>query len=184
MKTTTHEFPESDDSSIVAQLVEAASKARDGDHEATRLHIAHAVTLLQGLQSSGSGAGPVPSTEKGRYSPAALPAWRSRRVIAYIDANLSRTIRVPELAVLAGLSVSHFSRAFKRTFGESPRAYIRRRRIELAQDLMLTTCEPLCSIALGCGMCDQPHFTRTFHRIVGETPRSWRRARRAAMTRY
>jgi AraC family transcriptional regulator len=169
------------DSSIVAQLVEAARKARDGDHEATRLHIAHAVTLLQGPDGSGSGATPVPSKEGGRNPPAALPAWRLRRVIAYIDANLSTAIRVPKLAVLAGLSVSHFSRAFKRTFGESPRAYLRRRRIELAQGLMLTTSEPLCSIAVGCGMCDQPHFTRTFHRIVGEPPGSWRRTRRAAM---
>jgi AraC family transcriptional regulator len=170
------------DSSIVAQLVEAACKARDGDHEATRLHIAHAVTLLQGPHSPGSGARPVPSKEEGRYSPAAPPAWRLRRAIAYIDANLSTTIRIPKLAALAGLSVSHFSRAFKRTFGESPRAYVRRRRIEFAQGLMLTTSEPLCSIAVGCGMCDQPHFTRTFHRVVGEPPGSWRRTRRAAMT--
>jgi len=56
-----------------------------------------------------------------------------------------------------------------------------RRRIELAQGLMLTTRDPLSSIALRCGMCDQAHFTRSFHRIVGETPWSWRRARRGAM---
>lgn len=171
----------SSDSSIVAQLLEAACKARDGDHEATRVHVAYAVELLQGLKSSGSVARSVPSKEAGQYSPGALPTWRSRRVIAYINANLSGTIRVPKLAGLAGLSVSHFSRAFKRTFGESPRAYVRRRRIEFAQDLMLTSWEPLCSIAVSCGMCDQPHFTRTFHRIVGETPRSWRLTRRAAI---
>jgi AraC-like DNA-binding protein len=77
-----------------------------------------------------------------------------------------------------GLSKSHFTRAFKRTFGVSPCTYLLLRRIEVAQGLMLTTCQPLSSIALSCGMYDQSHFTRSFHRLVGETPDSWRRTRR------
>ena len=81
-----------------------------------------------------------------------------------------------ELAELLGLSKGHFARTFKRAFGVSPHAYVLRRRIEVAQGLMLTTCEPLSSIALTCGMCDQSHLAHTFHRIVGETPDSWRRA--------
>jgi AraC family transcriptional regulator len=56
-----------------------------------------------------------------------------------------------------------------------------RRRIEVAQGLMLTTSEPLSSIAVSCGMCDQPHFTRSFHRIVGATPHTWRRTRRGVL---
>jgi AraC-like DNA-binding protein len=59
--------------------------------------------------------------------------------------------------------------------------YVLRRRIELAQGLMLTTSEPLSSIAVNCGMCDQSHFTRSFHRIVGETPYTWRRTRRGSL---
>jgi AraC-like DNA-binding protein len=89
-------------------------------------------------------------------------------------------IRVWELAGLAELSLSHFCRAFKSTFGASPHAYVQRRRIEFAQGLMLTTRESLSSIALSCGMCDQAQFTRSFRRVTGETPRSWRRARRGA----
>jgi AraC-like DNA-binding protein len=164
--------------SVVAQLVEAARRARDGDHKATREHIAHAVELLQRMPSFGPD---VLRLGDSQVSTAALPAWRSRRIVAHIEANLSRVIRVGELARLVGLSSSHFSRAFKRTFGASPRAYVLRRRIELAQGLMLTTCEPLSAIALRCGMCDQPHFTRSFHRIVGETPCSWRRTRGGAV---
>lgn len=170
----------SNDLSVVAQLVEAACRARDGDREATRAHIAHAVKLLQGMPSVGPNARPVLFMEERQALPAGLPGWRSRRIIAHIEANLSRAIRVIELARLAGLSVSHFCRAFKRTFGASPRAYVVRRRIELAQGLMLTTREPLSSIALRCGMCDQAHLTRSFRRIVGETPHSWRRSRRSA----
>jgi AraC family transcriptional regulator len=51
----------------------------------------------------------------------------------------------------------------------------------VAQGLMLTTSEPLSSIAVKCGMCDQPHFTRSFRRIVGETPYMWRRTRRGSL---
>jgi AraC family transcriptional regulator len=88
---------------------------------------------------------------------------------------------VHELAWLVGLSTNHFCRAFKCTAGASPRDYVLRRRIEVAQRLMLTTSESLSSIALRCGMCDQPHFTRAFRRIVGETPYTWRRTRRGSL---
>ena len=57
------------------------------------------------------------------------------------------------------------------------RIWIRHRRIELAQGLMLTTGASLSEIALSCGMSDQSHFTRSFRRIVGETPSSWRQTR-------
>jgi AraC family transcriptional regulator len=174
------EMPSSTDLSVVAQLIEAARRASAGDREATRAHIAHAVSLLQGRPSFAPSAALAVSTAA-EVPTAGLPAWRARRIIAHVDANLPGTIRVRELAELVSLSVSHFCRAFKRTFGASPRTYVLRRRIELAQGLMLTTYEPLSSIALRCGMCDQAHFTRSFHRIVGETPLSWRRARRGAM---
>ena len=94
---------------------------------------------------------------------------------------MSSQILIRELARLLGLSPSQFCRAFKCTFGVPPRDYMLRRRIEVAQALMLTTPAPLSAIALRCGMCDQPHFTRSFHRIVGETPYAWRRTRRATL---
>jgi transcriptional regulator GlxA family with amidase domain len=104
-----------------------------------------------------------------------------RKVISHVEAHLSRRIHVKELAGLVGLSASHFCRAFKCAFGASPRDYVMRRRIEVAQGLMLTTAEPFCSIAMSCGMCDQQHFTRSFRRIVGETPSMWRHTRRESL---
>jgi AraC-like DNA-binding protein len=77
------------------------------------------------------------------------------------------------------LSASYFSRAFRSDFGESPYAYILRRRIERAQEMMLRTDEPLASIAIACGLADQCHLTRLFHRIVGVSPACWRRLRRS-----
>jgi AraC-like DNA-binding protein len=61
------------------------------------------------------------------------------------------------------------------------RIWIRQRRIEFAQGLMLTTGASLSEIALSCGMSDQSHFTRSFRRIVGETPSSWRETRHGAI---
>lgn len=69
----------------------------------------------------------------------------------------------------------------RRTLGGAPRDYVLRRRIEVAQRLMLTTPETLSAIAVSCGMCDQSHFTRSFHRMVGETPYTRRRTRRGLL---
>jgi len=174
---------QTDEMSVVAaQLVEAACKARDGDREATRAHIAHAVALLRGEPSLGPSGIHVLSNLETHLARGGLPAWQTRRVFAHVEANLCRRIPIRDLAQLLDLSASHFCRAFKCTFGVSPRDYVLRRRIEVAQGLMLTTSEPLSSIALRCGMCDQAHFTRSFHRIVGETPYAWRRTRRGSLS--
>ena len=180
-ETTLHETLTYELSVVAVQLVEAACKARDGDREATRAHIAHAVALLRREPSLGPGGIRVLSNSETHVARGGLPAWQTRRVFAHVEANLSRRIHVRELAQLLDLSASHFCRAFKCTFGVSPRDYVLRRRIEVAQGLMLTTSEPISSIAVRCGMCDQSHFTRSFHRIVGQTPYTWRRTRRGAL---
>ena len=179
--TPLHETLTKELSVIAALLVEAANKARDGDREATRAHIAHAVALLRGKPCLGPSGVHVLSNLETHVARGGLPAWQARRVFAHVEANLCRRIPIQELARLLNLSASHFCRAFKCTFGVSPRDYVLRRRIEVAQGLMLTTSEPLSSIAVRCGMCDQPHFTRCFHRIVGETPYIWRRTRRGSL---
>ncbi|MFZ0553088.1 MAG: AraC family transcriptional regulator [Steroidobacteraceae bacterium] len=166
---------------VAAQLVEAARKARDGDRDAARAHIAHAVALLHGKPGFGPSVSHEPPRAGWQVARGGLAAWQARRVVAHVEANVDRRITVQELAQLLGLSASHFCRGFKCSFGASPHTYVLHRRIEVAQGLMLTTCEPLSSIALSCGMCDHPHFTRAFHRIVGETPDAWRRSRRSAL---
>jgi transcriptional regulator GlxA family with amidase domain len=106
-----------------------------------------------------------------------LSPWQARRLVAYIDGRLGGRVSVAELARLAGLSNGHFSRAFKQTFAISARTFLRRRRIEIAQEMMLSTELRLNEIALSCGLCGQPHLSRVFRGIVGETPSTWRRAR-------
>jgi AraC family transcriptional regulator len=143
---------------VSEQLIEAACRARDGDSDGTRVHITRAVTLLE----RGSGPRRIP---RGGFA-----AWQSRRLATHVDANLSGKIVIRDLADLLHMSVGHFCRAFKCTFGMPARNWIRQRRIELAQGLMVTTGASLTEIALSCGMSDQSHFTRSFRRIVGVTP--------------
>ena len=159
---------------VTAQLMEAVRHARDGDSDGTRAHIARAVALLDahlGLTNRHGEKAPI------RIPRGGLAAWQSRRLAAHVEANLAGKILIKDLAASLDMSVGHFCRTFKRTFNMPARSWIRRRRIELAQRLMLTTAASLSEIALSCGMSDQSHFTRSFRYIVGETPSSWRQAR-------
>lgn len=174
--------PASRHSSVVAaQLVEAACRVREGDDEAAKAHIARAVALLHGQPISIPGALQALRAMARQTPRGGLAAWQVRRVAAHVDANLGGKIHVTDFAALLGLSSSHFSHAFTRTFGISAHAWLTRRRVEAAQALMLTTEAPLSEIAQSCGMTDQSHLTRLFRRVVGETPCFWRRSRRGAM---
>lgn len=109
---------------------------------------------------------------------AVLAPWQARRVAAHIDAHLSQNLRLTDLAAIARLSSSYFSRAFKGSFGQAPHAFIIERRIVRAQQEMLAADEPLSQIAIACGFADQAHLSRAFRRLTGRTPHAWRRARR------
>ena len=139
-----------------------------------------AVALLDRRPGSGAG-GQTSERDSGQILRGGFAGWQSRRLAAHIDANLAGKIVIKDLAASLDLSVGHFCRAFKRTFGVPAHIWIRRRRIEFAQGLMLTTDAPLSEIALRCGMSDQSNFTRWFRRVVGETPSSWRRTRSGAI---
>jgi transcriptional regulator GlxA family with amidase domain len=109
-----------------------------------------------------------------------LPLWQVKRVVDFIEANMHQPVHTGDLAALVNFSKCYFSILFRRAIGESPLAYVRRRRIERAQKMMLASDMPLCEVALACGLADQPHLSRLFRRLVGSTPGVWRRAQRAA----
>ena len=104
-----------------------------------------------------------------------LARCQIERIDRWIEANLDEGIQIEQLAELVNLSRSHFSRSFQRTLGETPLAYVHRRRVGRAQQLMLTTRRSLAQIAIDCGLSDQCHLTRVFRRVTGTTPAHWRR---------
>ncbi|UOD31028.1 helix-turn-helix transcriptional regulator [Massilia violaceinigra] len=118
---------------------------------------------------------PLPSTDDGK---GALAAWQVRQLTAHIDANLCATLRTTHLAATLGLSVSHFSRAFKNAVGVPARVYVLRRRVAAACEAMLASDEPLTHIAHAHGFCDQSHFSRAFQMLIGMGPQAWRRSQR------
>ncbi len=151
--------------SVVITLLHRAAATLDSDRTAAKDCIARASALLQAGQDSG------------RQTRGGLAPWQVRQVIRHIDTALASTVRTRDCAKIARLSASHFSRAFKVSFGETFSRYVARRRTERAQEMMMMTNERLCQIALSCGFADQSHFTRVYHRQVGSSPASWRRQR-------
>ena len=103
-------------------------------------------------------------------SSSGLTRNQARRVLDYIESHLSRELTLGELARIAGLSLYHFARMFKRTVGMTPHRYVLERRVERAKGMLRTTHAGLAEIGLSAGFCNQSHFTSTFRRMVGATP--------------
>jgi AraC family transcriptional regulator len=122
---------------------------------------------------------PVPNP----VSRGSLAAWQIRCILPHIENNLETALQATELAAIAQLSVSHFSRAFRVSFGQPPHTYIMGRRIEKAKRLIMSDERvTLAEIALSCGLSDQAHLCRMFRKLVGVTPAAWRRRCWSPMT--
>jgi AraC family transcriptional regulator len=111
-----------------------------------------------------------------------LLSWQAHKVRDYIDGHITEPMPVCELSAVLQLSEAHFARSFKLTFGESPHAYVIRRRVEFAKDYMLHSDATLIEIALQCGYADQAHLCKQFRAATGHTPSTWRRDRRMHST--
>ncbi len=153
----------------VAKLLETARRELGHDQEAAKASLATASHILQAEIERCSGAS---GSARG-----GLAAWQILRVRAYIDGNLHRTIHIRDLSAVARRSPAHFSRKFKLAVGESPHAYVVRRRLEKACHLMITGAASLSEIALSVGFSDQAHLCRLFRQAFGQSPAHWRRER-------
>ncbi|ODN71525.1 helix-turn-helix domain-containing protein [Methylobrevis pamukkalensis] len=99
-----------------------------------------------------------------------------RRVLDHMVANLAEDLAIEDMADVAGLSASHFSRAFKVATGLPPHRWMLAARCEKAKELLISSDLPLAELALDIGFCDQAHFCRSFTRIIGTSPGAFRRA--------
>jgi AraC-like DNA-binding protein len=123
-----------------------------------------------------AGLPPLGAAKKGGLAP-----WQARRAAEMIREKLDGTIRLAEMARECGLSVSHFTRAFRKSFGLSPYRWLLERRIDRAKALLVTSDVPIADIAIQSGFSDQAAFSRAFARVVGDSPARWRRAVTAKM---
>lgn len=108
----------------------------------------------------------------GRHPPPHL-----RRAAELIKDECAAPLTLERLSAVAGLTPSHFVRAFSRHYGMTPHAYLLNRRIGHARDL-LARGQPLAEVALATGFSDQAHFQRQFKRLVAATPGQYRALRR------
>jgi AraC-like DNA-binding protein len=103
--------------------------------------------------------------------PDAIPVYiHLLRAKDLIDREYGQQLDVPALARAAHASTAHFSRSFKRAFGETPHQYLLRRRIERAKELLRGTALSVSEVSLAVGFRSLGSFSTAFRELVGEPP--------------
>jgi AraC-like DNA-binding protein len=102
------------------------------------------------------------------------PARHLLRAKDLADARYYEPLDVEDLARAAGLSRAHFSRQFRRAFGESPHAYLLTRRLERAAALLRGTDRSVADICFSVGLHSVGSFTTSFTRLFGVSPTAYR----------
>jgi transcriptional regulator GlxA family with amidase domain len=92
------------------------------------------------------------------------------------DARYADPLSVADMASAAGLSQAHFSREFKRAFGESPHQYLLTRRLERAAALLRVTDWSVAEVCFAVGAGSVGSFTASFGRVFGRSPTAYRRS--------
>lgn len=101
--------------------------------------------------------------------------WQAQAVSRSLRIAIAKDHTVEDIASQCGLSVCHFSRVFKATYGMPVYQFILQERIKVAQDRLQTTKDSITEIALDTGFSDQSSFTRRFTAVIGVSPAAWRK---------
>jgi AraC family transcriptional regulator len=161
------------DDSTISSLGMAVLPALSCPDQASQLFIDHVLLALAvHVAQTYGGMRPLSRPVRG-----GLAAWQVRRAKQILSANLDGRLPLKEVAQECRLSVSHFSRAFRRTTGVAPHSWLLARRVEVAKEKLRDGRLSLSDVAAVCGFSDQSHLTKVFTRMVGLGPGAWRRAR-------
>lgn len=124
------------------------------------------------------GSGYWPPAARGPHTAGTMafvaPSRHLLRAKDLADARYAEPLGVEDMARAAGLSRAHFSRQFRRTFGESPHAYLLTRRLERAATLLRTTDRSIADVCLSVGLRSIGSFTSSFARTYGMPPATYR----------
>jgi AraC-like DNA-binding protein len=108
--------------------------------------------------------------------PYAPPARHLLRAKNLSDARFFEHVDVDDMAAAAGLSRAHFSREFRRAFGESPHQYLLTRRLERAASLLRMTDRSVADVCFSVGLQSVGSFTTSFSKTYGLSPTAYRAA--------
>lgn len=103
-----------------------------------------------------------------------LPKVPPPSIASVLDNHLYSSVTIEELAMLSGRSLSSYKREFASQYGEPPRTWIRKKRLERAAFLLETTDKTMEEISEACGFVSTPHFNRLFKEQYQLTPTSFR----------
>ena len=124
----------------------------------------------------GSVAGIAGITRDLRRANSALQPYRTMEpVIRHILGNYSNAIHTSELSKVAGMSLTRFTRRFKREFQVTPSRYIAMVRLNAACRMLVSTAKSISDIALEAGFYDHSFFTKQFAKYKGMAPKDFRR---------
>jgi AraC-like DNA-binding protein len=110
-----------------------------------------------------------------RLAPAAPELDRLLPALHYVDGHLRGPVATAELARQVGLSTSRFHHVFRRVIGVTPKAYVQRARLRLAQHLLITSTVPVADVAEQAGFASPHHFSHVFRREMCTTPSAFRK---------
>ncbi|PMR73997.1 helix-turn-helix domain-containing protein [Billgrantia endophytica] len=153
-------------------LLRSVKQTLDDPWDVARLkadYLAHAIAAHT-LRNAASWRGRPEQETKYR-----LGTYQLKAVTEYLEANLSASLHLDDLAAAANLGRTAFLQQFKASTGQTPHQYLMAARVRKACELLKGSAVPLSDIAYACGFADQAHFSTTFKRIVGVTPSQYRR---------
>ena len=98
-----------------------------------------------------------------------------RKARDLMDARFAEPLELDDMARVAGFSRYHFAREYKAAFGETPGAYLSRRRVERAKDLLANANLTVTEVCMVVGFTSLSSFSRRFSELVGCTPSTYQR---------
>ena len=171
-----HEPGVSVDDPVVRHLLSSLLPATAKPGEAPSMFLDHvALALTAYIACTYCGVNPNSGLPRGGLAP-----WQWKRVKELMSATLSEDVPLARLANECGLSVRHFSRAFRQSTGTSPHRWLLKHRVDYARELLGNRGLSLSNVAHSCGFADQSHFTRVFTAMIGVSPGAWRRTNGAS----
>ncbi|CAO4147908.1 hypothetical protein CLBKND_04776 [Methylorubrum aminovorans] len=159
-------YPKDHDLVICADLMSRECECNGGRSSRYLESLVAAILLL--LAES-------PNAESDRPQTGGLAPWQFKRATDAMRDGIGGRIDIADIASEVRTSPSHFRRAFKRTTGLTPQAWISKLRIDRAQELMLGSDLSLAEVTTQVGFSDQSHLTRRFRQVTGMSPSEWRR---------